>query len=74
MKATLLLGLALMLIGAGILSYGYFSYQTRETVFKVGPIEATADRTKTVSLPPILGWGLLGGGVCVLIFSARRKV
>ena len=74
MKAPLLLGLALMLIGAGILSYGYFSYQTRETVFKVGPIEATADRTKTVSLPPILGWGLLGGGVCVLIFSARRKV
>ena len=74
MKAPLLLGLALMLIGAGILSYGYFSYQTRETVFKVGPIEATADRTKTVSLPPILGWGFLGVGVCVLIFSARRKV
>ena len=74
MKAPLLLGLALVLIGAGILSYGYFSYQTRETVFKVGPIEATADRTKTVSLPPILGWGFLGVGVCVLIFSARRKV
>ena len=73
MKAPLLLGLALVLLGAGILSYGYFSYRTRETVFKIGPIEATADRTKTVSLPPILGWGLLGGGVCVLIFSARRK-
>ena len=73
MKGTLLLGIALIVLGAGILGYGYFSYQTRETVFKVGPLEATTDRTKTVSLPPVLGWGLLGGGVVVLIFSARRK-
>ena len=73
MKGTLLLGIALILIGAAILGYGYFSYQTRETVLKVGPLEATADRTRTVSLPPVLGWGLLGGGACVLIFSARRK-
>ena len=73
MKGTFLLGIALILIGAAILGYGYFSYQTRETVLKVGPLEATADRTRTVSLPPVLGWGLLGGGVCVLIFSSRKK-
>ena len=73
MKGTLLLGIALILIGAAILGYGYFSYQTRETVLKVGSLEATADRTRTVSLPPVLGWGLLGGGACVLIFSARKK-
>ena len=74
MKGTLLLGIALILVGAAILSYGYFSYQSRETVLKVGPIEATADRTRTVSLPPILGWGLVAGGACMLIFSGRRKV
>ena len=73
MKGTLLFGIALILLGAAILAYGYFSYQTRETVFKVGPLEATADRTRTVSLPPILGWGLVGGGVCALIFSSRKK-
>ena len=73
MKGTLLTGIALILIGAAILAYGHFSYETRETVLKVGPIEATADRTKTVPLPPILGWGLLGVGACVLIFSARAK-
>ena len=73
MKGTLILGIALILIGAAILGYRHFSYETRETVFKVGPIEATADRTKTVWLPPILGWGLVGGGACVLIFSARSK-
>ncbi|MEO6789213.1 MAG: hypothetical protein ABI318_24070 [Chthoniobacteraceae bacterium] len=73
MKGALLIGIALILGGAAILSYGYFSYRTRETVFKVGSVEATADRTKTVSLPPILGWGLVAGGVCVVIFSARKK-
>ena len=73
MKGTLILGIALILIGAAILGYRHFSYETRETVFKVGPVEATAARTKTVWLPPILGWGLVGGGACVLIFSARSK-
>ena len=73
MKGTLLIGIALILGGAAILSYGYFSYQSRETVLKIGPLEATADRTRTVSLPPILGWGLVAGGAGMLIFSARRK-
>ena len=73
MKGTLLIGVALLLGGAAILSYGYFSYQSRETVLKIGPLEATADRTRTVSLPPILGWGLVAGGAGMLIFSARRK-
>ena len=74
MKGTLLIGIALILGGAAILAYGYFSYETRETVFKIGSLEATADRTKTVALPPILGWGLVVGGAATLIFSARKKV
>ena len=73
MKSSLLLGIALILVGAAILSYGYFSYQSRETVLKIGPLEATADRTRTVSLPPILGSGLVADGAGMLIFSARRK-
>ena len=73
MKGTLILGLALLLLGAGILAYGQFSYRTRETVLEIGPIKATAETTKTVPLPAILGWALVGGGACVLVFSARSK-
>jgi hypothetical protein len=73
MKGTLLLGLALVLIGAATLLYGHFSYRTRETVVKLGPLEATAERTKTVPLPPILGWGMIGAGACVLVFSSKSK-
>ena len=73
MKGTLLLGIALIVIGAGILAYGQFSYRSRETVLEIGPIKATAETTKTVPIPPILGWALIGGGAVVLAFSARSK-
>jgi len=73
MKNTLVLGIALILLGAAILAYQQFSYRTRETVLEVGPIKATAETTRTVPLPPVLGWALIGGGACALIFSARSK-
>ena len=73
MKNTLILGVALILVGAAILAYGHFSYQTRETVLEIGPIKATADRTHNVPIPPILGWALIGSGACVLVFSSRSK-
>ena len=73
MKNTLILGIALIVIGAAILAYGHFSYQTRETVLEIGPIKATADRTHNVPIPPILGWALIGSGACVLVFSSRSK-
>ena len=73
MKGTLLLGIALIVIGAGILAYGQFSYRSRETVLEIGPIKATAETTKTVPIPPIRGWALIGGGAVVLAFSARSK-
>ena len=73
MKNALILGIALIIIGAAILAYGHFSYQSRETVLEIGPIKATADKTHTVPMPPILGWALIGGGACVLVFSSRSK-
>lgn len=73
MKNTLILGIVLILVGGAVLAYHQFSYQTRETVLEIGPIKATAERTHNVPLPPILGWALIGGGACVLVFSSRSK-
>ena len=39
----------------------------------IRPIKATAERTKTVPLSPILGWALIGGGALVLVSHARSK-
>jgi len=73
MKSRPVLGIILILIGAAILAYGHFSYRKNETVLEVGPIKATAERTKNVPVSPILGWVLIGVGACVLIFPARSK-
>ena len=73
MKTTLLTGLALIVIGAAVLGYDHYSYTTTENILQVGPITATAERTHTVSLPPILGWLLVGGGACMIAFAALSK-
>jgi hypothetical protein len=73
MKTILILGVALIAIGAGVLGYDHYSYTTKENILRIGPITATAERTHTVSLPPIIGWLLIGGGACVPIFGAWSK-
>jgi hypothetical protein len=73
MKATFIIGIALLVFGAAVLAYDHFSYTTTETVLQVGPVKATAERSHDVALPPILGWILIGGGVAVLAFAALSK-
>ena len=73
MKNNHILGIILIVAGAAILAYQQFSYRSRETVIDIGPIKATAETTKTVPLPPILGWALIGSGALVLVFGSRTK-
>jgi hypothetical protein len=39
----------------------------------LGPIKATADKQKTIPLPPILGGIALAGGVALLLGTWRRR-
>ena len=56
METILILGVALIVMGAAVLGYDHYSYTTTENILQIGPITATAERTHTVSLPPIIGW------------------
>jgi hypothetical protein len=73
MKSGLLV-IAIVLIAVGVVSLAYqgITYTTREKVLDVGPIKATAEREKTIPLPPILGGLALAGGVVLLVAGARR--
>ena len=73
MKTALIAGIALIIAGAAVLGYDQYTYTTKEQVLKIGPVEATAEKEHTVSLPPVLGWVLVAGGVCVLILGLSRK-
>lgn len=68
-----IVGIALIVIGIIGLAYGGITYTTREKVLDIGPIEATAERHKTIPLPPVLGGLALAGGVALLIVGSRRK-
>ena len=73
MKSGVLV-LAIVLIAIGVVSLAYqgITYTTREKVLEVGPIKATAEKEKTIPLPPILGGLALAGGVVLLVVGARR--
>lgn len=73
MKTILILGVAMIVIGAAVLGYDHYSYTTTENILQIGPITATAEETHTVSLPPILGWLLIVGGACALAFALLSK-
>ncbi|HME96723.1 MAG TPA: DUF3185 domain-containing protein [Methylomirabilota bacterium] len=73
MKSGLLI-IAVILIAIGVVSLAYqgITYTTREKVLEVGPIKATAEKEKTLPLPPILGGLSLAGGVVLLVAATRR--
>ena len=72
MKTLTLLGIVLIVLGLAALAYQGFTYTTRETVIDIGPIKATAEREKTVPLPPILGIAAVGGGIALMIAGSRK--
>jgi hypothetical protein len=65
---------AILLIVLGALGLGYqgFSYVTRDKVVDIGPLEVTAEKHKTVFLPPVLGGVLLASGIALLLTSSRK--
>ncbi len=65
---------AIILITIGIVAFAYqgISYTTREKVIDIGPIQMSADRTRTLPLSPIVGAIALVGGIALLVMSKRN--
>jgi uncharacterized membrane protein len=72
MKPAGILGIILIVIGIVALAYGGFSYTKREKVIDAGPLQVSADREKTIPLPPILGGLCLVGGI-VLVVAGNKS-
>jgi hypothetical protein len=65
--------IVLIVLGVISLAYGGITYTTREKVVDIGPIEATAERRKTVPLPPIIGGVALAAGIGLLVMGSKKK-
>lgn len=72
MKNQTLVGILLIVLGVIAFAYQGISYTTREKVVDIGPIQATAEKTKTIPLPPVLGGLALVGGIVLVAVGARR--
>jgi hypothetical protein len=68
-----IIGILLIVVGLISLTLGGISYTKREKVLDIGPIEATAERQKTIPLPPLLGGLALAGGVVLLIAGSKKR-
>jgi len=72
MKPMTIVGVVLVVLGVLALAYQGVTYTSRETVIDIGPIHATADRERTLPLPPVLGIVAVAGGLVLLVTGARR--
>jgi hypothetical protein len=66
-----IVAIVLIVLGAISLAYGGITYTTREKVLDIGPIEATAERNKTIPLPPILGGVAVIAGIALLFVGKK---
>ena len=73
MKPVSLAGIVLIVLGLAALAYQGITYTTRDTVIDLGPIHATAEREKTIPLPPILGIAAVAAGVVLLVTASRKR-
>jgi len=73
MKITIIL--AFILIAIGIAAFGYqgITYTTREKIVDLGPLQMTAEKTRTFPLPPIVGGLTLAGGILLLIVGRKKE-
>jgi uncharacterized membrane protein len=73
MKPIFWVGILLIVLGGLALAYQGFDYTHQENVLDLGPIHATAEEQKHVSIPPVLGGLVLAGGIALVIVGARKK-
>ena len=54
MRTYTLIGIILIALGIAAFAYQGITYTTRENVVDFGPVHVTAEKTRTLPLPPII--------------------
>jgi len=72
MRTARIVAVFLIIVGILALVYQGITYTTRERVLKIGPLEATAEKEKTIPLPPIIGGLMIAGGIVMLVVNLRK--
>ena len=73
MRTTAVVGILVIAIGLAALVDQGITYKTRDTIVDLGPVHATAERQKTLPIPPVLGLAAVAGGVVLLVVGLRKR-
>jgi hypothetical protein len=72
MKPLVIVGIVLILLGIVALSYQRITYTSEEKIAEIGPLKATAEREKSIPLPPVLGGLALLVGAGMVVVGYRK--
>lgn len=67
-----IIGIILIVLGIAVFAYQGITYTTREKVVDIGPIQVTAEKTRTLPMQPIMGAIALVGGIVLLIMGSKK--
>ena len=68
-----IIGIILIIFGLGTFAYKGFHYTTQEKVVQIGDLQVTAEKEKSIYLPPILGGTSIAVGIILLIIGRMGK-
>lgn len=72
MKTNTVLGIILIVVAIVAFAYQGIDFTTREKVVDLGPVHMSADRTRTLPLPPVVGALALVGGIVLLVTGSKK--
>jgi len=72
MKTNTLIAIILIIVGIAAFAYQGITYTSREKVVDLGPVQVTAEKTRTFPLPPIVGGITLVGGIVLLLVGNKK--
>jgi hypothetical protein len=70
MKSSI--GILLIVVAVMAFVYQGIDYTSKEKIVDLGAIQMTAERTKTLPLPPIVGAVALVGGIVLLVAGGKK--
>lgn len=72
MKTNTVIAIVLIIVGIAAFAYQGITYTSREKVVDLGPVQVTAEKTRTFPLPPIVGGITLVGGIVLLLVGNKK--
>jgi len=73
MKAVMIIGIVLLVLGAALMTFGYIEHRDTDPVVELGNIEITQTHTEKRRIPVAVSGTLLAVGAVLTIVGAVKR-